>query len=159
VSEHLQLASDCFQVLLARGETVATAESLTGGLLGGALTAVSGSSAVYRGGVIAYAVDVKASVLGVPRELLDRYGPVHPDTAAAMAAGVRRLLGATYGLATTGVAGPLPHGGEPAGTVDLACVGPGGPALRRLRLDGDREQIRAQTVTAALDLLRVSAVR
>ncbi len=154
-----ELALSCYSALLARGETVATAESLTGGLLGGALTAVSGISAVYRGGVISYAVDVKASLLGVPQALLDRYGPVHPDTAAAMATGVRRLLGATYGLSTTGVAGPLPHGGQPAGTVDIACVGPSGPVLRRLRLDGDREQIRARTVSTALDLLRLYLAR
>jgi nicotinamide-nucleotide amidase len=158
-SRAVELAGECRAALLASGETVATAESLTGGLLGAAFTSVPGVSAVYRGGVIAYALDVKASVLGVSRDLLDLYGPVHPHTAAAMAAGVRDRLGATYGLATTGVAGPEPHGAQPVGTVDVGCVGSGGPVLRRLVLGGDRDEIRARTVTAALELLRAVLAR
>ncbi len=150
-----ELAAHCHQQLRSRGETVATAESLTGGLLGGALTVQPGSSATYRGGVVAYAVELKASLLGVPDDLLARNGPVHPDTAAAMALGARDRLGGTYGLATTGVAGPEPHGDQPVGTVDLACVGPapGGPVVRRQQLTGDRDAIRQQAVRAALELL------
>ncbi|NUS09588.1 MAG: CinA family protein, partial [Nonomuraea sp.] len=86
--------------LLVRQEaTVAVAESLTGGLIGAAFTSVSGSSRAFRGGVISYATDLKRELLGVPGELLRREGAVHPDVAAAMAAGVARLCGATYGLA------------------------------------------------------------
>ena len=148
------LAARCNRLLLAHGATVATAESLTGGLVGAALTSPPGSSKVYRGGVVAYAVDLKAQLLGVPLDLLERHGPVHPRTAAAMAAGVRDRLGATYGLATTGVAGPEPHGDQPVGTVDLACFGPGEPVVRRCRLSGDRHEICEAAVVAALDLLR-----
>lgn len=147
-----------FDLLTASGRTVATAESLTGGLLGAVLTLRSGSSAIYRGGVVAYAVDLKHRLLGVSTELLERYGPVHPETAAAMASGVRERLGADYGLATTGVAGPEAHGAQPVGTVDLACAGPGGLLRRRLALVGDREVIRAGAVQGALDLL-VGALR
>lgn len=148
------LAEHCLQALYARGETVATAESLTGGLLGAALTGVSGASRVYRGGVVAYSVELKASLLGVPEELLVAHGPVHPETALAMADGVRGRLGATYGLSTTGVAGPEPHGSQPVGTVDIACTGGVRREVRELRLSGDRHQIRGQTVTAALELLK-----
>jgi PncC family amidohydrolase len=154
------LASRCHLLLLRQEATVATAESLTGGLLGAALTAQPGSSATYRGGVVAYAVDLKAALLGVSTDLLERRGPVHPQTAAAMAAGARDRLGATYAVATTGVAGPEPHGNEPVGTVDLACAGPGpssesgDPVVRRCHLTGDRDEIRAAAVVAALELLR-----
>jgi nicotinamide-nucleotide amidase len=147
-------AERCRQSLVARGETVATAESLTGGLLGAALTAVPGASSVYRGGVVAYSVAVKGQLLGVPEELLAAYGPVHPETALAMAAGAQGRLGATYGLSTTGVAGPEPHGSQPVGTVYIACACAGGRReVRELLLSGDREQIRQQTVAAALELL------
>ena len=104
-------------LLKERGETLATAESLTGGLVGGALTDIPGVSAVYRGGVIVYATELKAQLAGVPEDLLAAVGPVHPDTAAALASGVRQRLEATYGLATTGVAGPDPQAGIEAGTV------------------------------------------
>lgn len=148
----MSAAERCRRLLLARGETLATAESLTGGLLGAELTSVSGASSVYRGGVVAYAVALKAQLLGVPEELLEAHGPVHPETALAMAAGAQARLGATYGLSTTGVAGPEPHGRQPVGTVYIACVG-GRKDVRELLLSGDREQIRQQTVVAALELL------
>jgi nicotinamide-nucleotide amidase len=143
-------AERCRQLLATRGETVATAESLTGGLLGAALTSVPGASSVYRGGVVAYAVELKVSLLGVPAEQLAVHGPVHPGTALAMASGVRDRLGATYGLSTTGVAGPEPHGSQPVGTVFVACA----DRVRELRLSGDRDQIREGTVAAALELLQ-----
>jgi nicotinamide-nucleotide amidase len=148
------LAGRCHELLLGRGETVATAESLTGGLLGAALTERPGSSSTYRGGVVAYAVELKAQLLGVSAELLRDHGPVHPRTAEAMAVGARDRLGATYGLSTTGVAGPEPHGDQPVGTVDVACSGPAGATVRRLQLTGGRDDIRRATVTAALGLLR-----
>lgn len=141
------------ELLLARGATVAVAESLTGGALGAAITAVPGVSATFRGGVVAYATDVKASLLGVDRALLDRVGPVDPDVARQMAAGVRDRLGATYGLATTGVAGPDPQDGHPVGEVHVAVAGPAGVTVASLRAGGDRAEIRAATVGRALALL------
>ncbi|SDJ37510.1 nicotinamide-nucleotide amidase [Nonomuraea maritima] len=141
-------------LLVGRGATVAVAESLTGGLLGAAFTSVAGASKAFRGGVIAYATDVKRDVLGVPGELLDREGAVHPDVAAAMASGAARLCGATYGLAVTGVAGPEPQDGKPVGTVYVAVSGPGGRIWSRgLSLDGSRERIRVETVDEVVDLL------
>ena len=140
------------ELLLARGETLAVAESLTGGALGAALTAVPGVSATFRGGVVAYATDLKAALLGVDPGLLAERGPVDADVAAGMAAGARARLGATYGLATTGVAGPDPQAGHPPGEVHLAVAGPGGTRRERLRLGGDRAAVRAATVRRALDL-------
>ncbi|WP_433022115.1 CinA family protein [Kribbella sp. CA-294648] len=139
-------------LLKERGETLATAESLTGGLVGAALTDVPGVSAVYRGGVVAYATDLKATLCGVPEELLAAVGPVHPDTAAALAMGVRERLGATYGLATTGVAGPDPQAGVEAGTVYVAAAGPDGVQVRKLALSGDRTAVRRGSVQAVLEL-------
>lgn len=145
--------------LLTAGQTVGTAESLTGGLVSAALTAVPGASAVVRGGVVSYATDVKAGLLGVPTRLLERAGAVSPETARAMADGARATLGADWGVATTGVAGPDPVEGKPVGTVHVAVSGPGraGESVHRSRaltLVGSREQIRDQTVQEALDLLR-----
>ncbi|WP_328521678.1 CinA family protein [Kribbella sp. NBC_00359] len=139
-------------LLKDRGETLATAESLTGGLVGGVLTDVPGVSAVYRGGVVVYATDLKAKLAGVPEDLLAAVGPVHPDTAAALAAGVRERLEATYGLATTGVAGPDPQAGIEAGTVYVAAAGPGSVQVRKLQLTGDRAAVRRASVLAVLEL-------
>jgi nicotinamide-nucleotide amidase len=153
-----QLAREAIELLTAMGKTVAVAESLTGGLVAAALTSVPGASVVVRGGVIAYATELKTALLGVPAGLLDRHGAVHPDVAAAMAGGVRERLGATYGAATTGVAGPGPAEGKPQGTVFVAVAGPGGPAGAGLQLDGDRQQVREKSVLSVLSLL-VSALR
>ena len=152
------LAGEIIPGLADRGQTVGVAESLTGGLVAAALTSVPGSSAVFLGGIVAYATSLKAALLGVPAELLARYGPVYPDVAAAMASGVRARLGATYGLATTGVAGPGPADGQPAGTVFVALAGPGTDTVRELRLTGDRAAVRAASAAAVLSLL-VSALR
>lgn len=153
------LAARVHRALLERGMTCATAESLTGGLIGAHLTSVPGVSATYRGGVVTYATDTKASLLGVPEDLLAAQGPVHPGVAEAMAAGVRRLLAADFGLAVTGVAGPGPQDGKPAGTVYAGLAGPGGNARALLfRFTGDRSGIRYRTVEGALELLD-SAVR
>ncbi len=170
-------AAEIIGLLTERGQSAAVAESLTGGLLAAALTSVPGASAAFRGGVVVYATDLKAAVLGVPADLLARHGAVHPGVAAAMAAGVRRLMGATVGAATTGVAGPDPADGQPVGTVYIAVsIGPdgGGPGLalpparlddvrqaaagsgtvvRSLALRGSRAQIRRETVTQCLRLL------
>jgi nicotinamide-nucleotide amidase len=147
------LARSVIELLIARGETIATAESLTGGLVAAALTGVPGSSAAVRGGIVSYATDVKASLLGVPADLLERHGAVHGAVAEAMAQGARDRLGATVGVATTGVAGPDPAEGKPVGMVFVAAAGPGGVAGRELALSGDREAIRAATVESVLGLL------
>ena len=139
-------------LLMERRVTLATAESLTGGMVGAVLTEVSGVSAVYRGGVVVYATDLKAKLAGVPEDLLAAVGPVHPDTAAALATGVRERLGADYGLATTGVAGPDPQAGIEAGTVYVAAAGPGSVQVRKLQLTGDRAAVRRASVLAVLEL-------
>ena len=132
---------------------MAVAESLTGGLVAAALTDIPGASVVVRGGVLAYATDVKAHVLGVNEVLLAQVGAVDADVAEQMASGVRSLMGATYGLATTGVAGPDRVDGKPVGTVYVAVVGPGSSRVKALSLSGDRGDIRADSVLAALTLL------
>jgi len=141
--------------LRAGGATVATAESCTGGMLGGRLTSLAGSSDYFLGGVVSYANSVKQDVLGVAGELLDQHGAVSEPVAAAMAQGVRRITGATYGLSTTGVAGP--GGGTPAkpvGLVYLACADAEGVVAERQLFPGDRDAVRLWTVVAALHLLR-----
>jgi nicotinamide-nucleotide amidase len=133
--------------------SVGTAESLTGGLVCAALTSVPGASTVVRGGVVAYASEVKADVLGVDRDLLAREGAVCEPVAAALADGIRRVLGCAVGLSTTGVAGPDPADGKPVGTVFVGASGPWGILVDELALTGNREQIRAASVLAVLDLL------
>ena len=146
-------ALDVIDALRGTGQTVATAESLTGGLLCATLVDVPGASDVLRGGVIAYLAETKSDVLGVERSLIDRVGTVHPDVAAAMAEGAVRVMGSTWGVATTGVAGPEPSEGKPVGTVHVAVAGPGGVQTRDLSLHGDRRLVREQAVDAALSLL------
>ena len=152
------LAAEIIGLLTARGETVAAAESLTGGLVTAALTSVPGSSAVFLGGIVAYASSLKARLLGVPEDLLAEHGPVYPAVAAAMARGASARLGAIYGLATTGVAGPGPADGRVAGTVFVAAFGPGLESVRGLQLAGGRSAVRAASVVAVLSLL-VSTLR
>ncbi|WP_022916889.1 CinA family protein [Ruania albidiflava] len=148
------VAAQVLARLRAAGTTIAVAESLTGGLLGAELVAVPGASAVFRGGVLAYATDSKASVLGVDMALLMAQGPVHPQVAVQMADGVRSLFEADLALATTGVAGPGPADGHPAGTIYVACSGVGRtPAVRGHRLAGTRPETRAAAVQLALALL------
>lgn len=147
------VAADLVARLTAAGETVAVAESLTGGLVAAALTEPAGASAVVRGGVLAYATDLKSQVLGVDASLLREKGPVDADVAEQMAGGVRALMGSTYGLATTGVAGPGELDGKPPGTVYVSVVGPGSSRVKALSLSGDRGNIRALSVLALLTLL------
>lgn len=153
-------AASVIAALVARGASVATAESLTGGLVCAELTSVPGASAVVRGGVVSYAVDVKAEVLVVDADLLRRQGAVDPAVAVQMAAGVRRLLGADFGVATTGSAGPDPDpGGEGTGPVPpgrgyVAVVGPGVEIVTGFACEGeDRAGVRRHAVAAALDIL------
>jgi nicotinamide-nucleotide amidase len=152
-----QVAATAIRLLAGRGETVATAESLTGGLVAAALTAVPGASAVFRGGIVAYTADLKASLLDVPADLLARFGTVHREVAIAMAMGARNRLASTVGVATTGVAGPDPADGQPVGTVHICVSTLAGPMHRSLELTGDRRQIRLDTVDHVLNLL-VSAL-
>lgn len=152
-----ELARQVHELLSGRGETVAVAESLTGGAVGAALTAVPGVSATFRGAVVAYATELKAALLGVDAVLLERVGAVHPQVAAQMAAGVRERLGATYGLATTGVAGPDPQDGRVPGEVHVAVAGPRGVEAASLSLVGDRAAVRAGAVRAALERLLAAA--
>jgi len=155
-------AAEIISLLTARQQSVATAESLTGGLLAAALTDIPGASAAFRGGIVAYATELKAVLLGVDRGVLDACGAVSPEVAAAMAQGAASRLGASYGVGTTGVAGPGPAEGKPAGTVYIAVsaaqIGSDagrGPQVRRLALAGRRDEIRAGTVAGALALLLV----
>ena len=148
-----ELAGEAIRLLTARGQTIAAAESLTGGLVAAALTDVPGSSNAFRGGVIAYATELKAQVLGVDVGMLKRHGPVYAPVAAAMADGVRQRLGATIGVATTGVAGPGPQDGHPAGTVHVAVSLADDTVVRTMALAGGRDEVRRLTVERVLGLL------
>lgn len=146
-------AARVVDTLRRRGQTLAVVESLTGGLLAAAFVNVPGASAVFRGGLVVYATDLKAALAGVPRTLLDARGPVDPEVAAALAAGTRQRLVADWAVATTGVAGPEPHGGAAVGTVWLAVSGPDAQVTRLLHLAGDRLRIRTAAVAAAVGLV------
>ncbi|MGZ8717942.1 MAG: CinA family protein, partial [Aeromicrobium sp.] len=139
-------------IALLRGmdASVSTAESLTGGLVCAALVAVPGASDVVRGSIVAYTTDAKTDVLGVPADLITQYGTVDEHVASSMANATRRRFGSTYGLATTGVAGPDPIEGKPAGTVHIAIAGPEGTESWLLDLAGDRAMIRNSTVSELL---------
>lgn len=141
-------------LLMQEGKTVATAESCTGGMLGELLTSVPGSSAVYPGGVISYCNATKQQVLGVDGALLQKSGAVCAPVAAQMAEGVRKLLGADYGISTTGVAGPgADDRGNPEGLVYIAVAGERNTAVQELHLSGSREMIRKQAAQFAFIML------
>ena len=136
------------------GMTLATAESCTGGLIAHRLTNVSGASAYFLGSVVAYHNTVKHGLLGVSEEVLAAHGAVSEETARGMAEGVRRLVGATYGLAVTGIAGPTGGSAEkPVGLVYLAVAREDGTAVIRRQFSGTREEIKAQTAETAVRLL------
>ncbi|MEU9590562.1 CinA family protein [Streptomyces sp. NPDC048219] len=154
-------AADVVRLLTVRGETLAVAESLTGGLVAAGITAVPGASKVFRGSVTAYATELKRDLLHVDAGLLAARGAVDPQVAAEMAAGVREALGADWGIATTGVAGPDPQDGQPVGTVYVGVHGPAAPRdgsapggkVEALRLNGGRAEIRMESVRSVLALL------
>jgi nicotinamide-nucleotide amidase len=148
-----ELATEIIRLLTLTDQTVAAAESLTGGLVAAALTDVPGASNAFRGGVVAYATELKAQLLGVDVGMLKKHGPVYAPVAAAMADGVRGRLGATIGVATTGVAGPGPQDGHPAGTVHVAVSLSGDTVVRTMALAGNRDEVRRLTVERVLGLL------
>ena len=151
--EDVALEAQVHAALLARGLTVASAESLTGGALGDLLSSTPGASATYRGGVVSYATEVKQSLLGVSDELVATYGVVSAQCARQMAEGVRALVGSDWAVSTTGVAGPDLQEGKPAGTVHLGLAGPHGTTSVLLHLAGDRREIRTRTCHEALGAL------
>lgn len=140
--------------LRERNQTVATAESLTAGLVCATLTAVPGASAVVRGGLIVYATELKAALAGVDQALLAEHGAVHPEVARQLAQGARTRCVATWGLGLTGVAGPDPQDGVLPGTVHIGLAGPQGCEVNTVHLSGDRAAIRRESVRAGLDLLK-----
>ena len=136
------------------GKRLATAESLTGGGIGQAITSVSGASAVFAGGVISYTNEVKHGVLGVPAEILDTCGAVSAPVAKAMAEGARRVIGADVAVAVTGLAGPDgDEFGNPVGTVFVGYADENNAFAREYHFEGDRASVREQTVCAALELI------
>ncbi|MER7641411.1 CinA family protein [Streptomyces sp. YS-B37] len=154
-------ATEVVRLLTVSGATLAVAESLTGGLVAAEITSVPGASKAFRGSVTAYATELKHQLLGVDATLLSERGAVDAQVAAQMAAGVRKALGADWGIATTGVAGPDPQDGQPVGTVFVAVDGPFGPdsgaagggKVAALRLNGGRAEIRMESVRSVLALL------
>ncbi len=148
------LASDVLNTLRLQGLTLATAESCTGGWVGRALTAVPGSSQVYRGGVISYTDAVKEKLLDVPRELLDRCGAVSEPVAKAMAQGARKVLEADVAVSVTGLAGPEADGFKnPVGTVYLGYADGAEVRCVHCQLEGGREAVRRQACQKALELI------
>ena len=144
----------CDVISRLQGKTLATAESLTGGGIGSALTGVSGSSAVYKGGVISYTNDVKMEILGVPGEWIEKYGAVSPWVAMEMASGVRGLLHTDVAVSVTGLAGPGgDEYGHPVGTVYIAYADKVRNGVHHYCFEGSREEVRAQAVEAALKLI------
>jgi nicotinamide-nucleotide amidase len=158
VTESRDLTREVVDELRSRRLTIGVAESLTGGLLIAELVRIPGASEVVRGGVVAYATDLKHRLLGVDADLLARRGPVDPDVAAQMASGARDRLGpgqesCAVGVSTTGVAGPGPQDGHPAGTVFVGLSHGETASAQALLLAGDRQSIREQTVRAAIAML------
>ncbi|KAI0101735.1 putative competence/damage-inducible protein CinA [Nemania sp. FL0031] len=156
----LDIASDVVNLLRSAGETVGIAESLTAGGVMAALTSVPGASAVFRGGIVSYATPLKQLLLYVDAELIAREGVIHADVAVQMAEGARRATTfdstpTTWGIGTTGVAGPAAQDGKPAGTVFIGVVSPeGSQSWGPFNFPGTREQIREATVAEALSRLR-----
>ena len=153
------MTSLAFEVIeKLNGKTLVTAESMTGGGIGAALTAVPGSSAVYKGGVVSYTDKVKKTVLGVDGELLNQYGAVSAPVAQAMATGVRQLINASIAVSVTGLAGPDGDKfGNPVGTVFIGFESDGFSIVKQYRFSGDRDAVRRQAVEEALKLILENA--
>lgn len=150
----MMMRLSCNVINALSGCTLATAESCTGGGIGAALTAVPGSSAVYKGGVICYTNEVKNGLLGVSFELLDKYGAVSAQVAEAMAQGARKKLNSDYAISVTGLAGPTGDDfGNPVGTVFVGYCDKFGAISREFHFTGDREEVRKQAIVSALELI------
>ena len=155
----MSIAQNLVELLAAKGLTCATAESCTGGGVGSAITAIPGSSAVFAGGIISYANDVKERVLGVSAATLARVGAVSSETAAQMALGARRLLQVDLAVSLTGIAGP--DGGsdeKPVGLVWFGLASPDGVRTEKAIFQGDRARVREQAVVHALGMLMAAAI-
>ncbi|KAH9905780.1 putative competence/damage-inducible protein CinA [Xylariomycetidae sp. FL2044] len=156
----LDIATDVIRLLRSAGETVGVAESLTAGGVMAALTSVPGASAAFRGGIVSYATPLKQLLLNVDRDLIAREGVIHADVAAQMAEGARTSTTfedtpTTWGIGTTGVAGPDTQDGKPAGTVFIGIASPDGTyAWGPFNFPGSRERVREATVIEALSRLR-----
>ncbi len=149
----LDLGRRTHLLLRAAGHTVATAESLTGGQLATRFTETPGASETYLGGVITYATELKRTILDVDQEVVEEHGVVSSECARAMASGIKAFTGASYGVSTTGVAGPTEQEGKPVGTVFVGIAGPGYLDAVELDLSGDRQEITAETCREALRAL------
>ncbi len=147
-------AATLHAALHRRGETVAVAESLTGGLLSAAMTDTPGASETFRGGFVVYATDLKTALVGVPADLLAEHGPVHREVALALAIGALERCASDWGVGVTGVAGPDPQSGQPVGLVWAAVASRGGATWATARhLDGNRAEVRAGSVLLAISAL------
>lgn len=155
------IAREVIQLLKQSGETLAVSESLTGGAVMAALTSVEGCSAVFRGGVVSYATELKQHLLEVDGKLISEHGVIHSDVAAQMAAGARTvttqqgMTSTSWGIGTTGVAGPDPQDGKPVGMVFIGVASVGGAeGFGPFHFPGARDRVREATVVEALSLLR-----
>jgi nicotinamide-nucleotide amidase len=144
------LSTTIVESLKSKGETLSIAESLTGGALTSEIVSVPGASHILKGSIVAYSVEIKVHELSVSQEIIDKVGVVSEEVALAMADGVKARMNSTWSIASTGVAGPGPHHGIPAGTVWLAIVGPDTRETVKLALEGDRERVRRGAVESAL---------
>jgi nicotinamide-nucleotide amidase len=144
------LSTTIVESLKSKGETLSIAESLTGGALTSEIVSVPGASHILKGSIVAYSVEIKVHELSVSQDIIDKVGVVSEEVALAMADGVKARMNSTWSIASTGVAGPGPHHGIPAGTVWLAIVGPDTRETVKLALEGDRERVRRGAVESAL---------
>jgi len=144
------LSTTIVESLKSTGETLSIAESLTGGALTSEIVSVPGASHILKGSIVAYSVEIKVHELSVSQNIIDKVGVVSEEVALAMADGVKARMNSTWSIASTGVAGPGPHHGIPAGTVWLAIVGPDTRETVKLALEGDRERVRRGAVESAL---------
>jgi PncC family amidohydrolase len=148
-----EVAAETLRLLEAEGASLATAESLTGGRLAAAVTSVPGASRTFRGGFVTYASELKETLLGVPAALIEQYGVVSAECARAMAEGCRAATGASYAVATTGIAGPDQQEGKQVGTVFVGIAGPDGVSAVSMELVGDRGEIQERASREALSAL------
>ncbi len=144
------LSSTIVESLKSKGESLSVAESITGGALTSEIVSVPGASHILRGSIVAYSVEIKVHALSVSQDIIDKVGVVSEEVALAMADGVKARMNSTWSIASTGVAGPGPHHGIPAGTVWLAIAGPDTRETVKLALEGDRERVRRGAVESAL---------